>query len=125
MAYEKQVWQTGDIVDSEKLNHIEEGIENTNPLIVEQMENGISASYEDLTYALSKGQLPFLKYVSVLGEFSIYHLAHLSSDAQLGHYTAIFAGADSSGSYDTLLFESDSPEESMETPEEVEPGPLM
>ena len=27
MAYEKNTWKTGDIVTSEKLNHIEEGIE--------------------------------------------------------------------------------------------------
>ena len=30
MAYEKNTWKTGDIVTSAKLNHIEEGIENTN-----------------------------------------------------------------------------------------------
>lgn len=28
MAYEKQVWECGDVVTAEKLNHIEEGIES-------------------------------------------------------------------------------------------------
>lgn len=29
MSYEKQTWQTGDIITAEKLNHIEDGIEKT------------------------------------------------------------------------------------------------
>lgn len=28
MAYEKQTWDTGDVITAEKLNHIEAGIEN-------------------------------------------------------------------------------------------------
>lgn len=28
MAYEKQTWNTGDVITAEKLNHIETGIEN-------------------------------------------------------------------------------------------------
>lgn len=37
MSYEKQTWTTGDIITAEKLNHIENGIENSNnsnPLII-------------------------------------------------------------------------------------------
>lgn len=26
MAYEKQTWQTGDVITADKLNHIEDGI---------------------------------------------------------------------------------------------------
>ncbi len=29
MAYEKQTWQTGDVITQEKLNHMEEGIEDS------------------------------------------------------------------------------------------------
>lgn len=28
MAYEKQTWNTGDVITEEKLNHIEDGIAN-------------------------------------------------------------------------------------------------
>lgn len=34
MAYNKTTWQTGDIVTSEKLNNIENGIANAGPLVV-------------------------------------------------------------------------------------------
>ena len=33
MAYEKTTWQSGDVVTSEKLNNIENGIANREPLI--------------------------------------------------------------------------------------------
>ena len=29
MAYEKQTWQNGDTITAEKLNHMEDGIENS------------------------------------------------------------------------------------------------
>ena len=31
MAYTKQTWQTGEVITADKLNHIEDGIENNNP----------------------------------------------------------------------------------------------
>lgn len=30
MAYEKQIWENGDVITADKLNHIEDGIENNN-----------------------------------------------------------------------------------------------
>lgn len=32
MAYEKNNWQTGDVITKEKLNHMEEGISNAGNL---------------------------------------------------------------------------------------------
>ena len=34
MSYEKQTWTTGDIIMAEKLNHMENGIKNNGPLVV-------------------------------------------------------------------------------------------
>ena len=34
MSYEKQTWTTGDTITAEKLNHMENGIENNGPLVV-------------------------------------------------------------------------------------------
>ena len=40
MSYEKQTWTTGDTITAEKLNHIENGIENNGTLVVNAVESG-------------------------------------------------------------------------------------
>ena len=48
MAYTKNTWVTGDIVTSEKLNHMEDGIENGNSALICRLESG--SSYLDKTF---------------------------------------------------------------------------
>ena len=40
MSYEKQTWTTGDTITAEKLNHMEDGIENNGTLVVNAVESG-------------------------------------------------------------------------------------
>ena len=39
MSYEKQTWTTGDTITAEKLNHMEDGIENNGTLVVNAVES--------------------------------------------------------------------------------------
>lgn len=61
MSYEKQTWANGDIITANKLNHIEDGIENSekNTLIVnvDATQNPITAdkTYDELLSALQNG----------------------------------------------------------------------
>ena len=49
MSYEKQTWTTGDTITAEKLNHMENGIENNGPLVVNVTESEIEEDGELLT----------------------------------------------------------------------------
>lgn len=62
MAYDKNTWQSGDVVTSAKLNNIENGIANTNGKITAtESEEAVtlSASYNDVVAMLGNGVIPF------------------------------------------------------------------
>ena len=40
MAYEKQTWNSGDIITADKLNHIEDGISNMLPIVIATITRG-------------------------------------------------------------------------------------
>lgn len=44
MAYEKQTWQTGDVITQEKLNHMEDGIGKTGVSIIKIFESDVTVS---------------------------------------------------------------------------------
>ena len=57
MAYEKQTWQTGDVVTAEKLNHLENGIADTNTMIINVSEQGVmDKTWLEIHTALSLGK---------------------------------------------------------------------
>ena len=63
MAYDKNTWQSGDVVTSAKLNNIENGIANCNGAIAMTENDGfytLQASYNDLLAMLDNGVLPFV-----------------------------------------------------------------
>ena len=51
MAYTKNTWNTGDVVTSEKLNHIEDGITNSESVLV---VGGVSVDEGSITGTLDK-----------------------------------------------------------------------
>lgn len=79
MAYEKQVWNCGDTITADKMNHIEDGIENagggsTEPLILEEVSSSTrdnctiytyNATWEEVYQAFHAGRSIF---VSVDGD---------------------------------------------------------
>ena len=76
MAYEKQTWETGDIITADKLNHIEDGIENS--------ENGYECTKEEtvvfegtLTVNSATGSFYFVNFTpteSFNSEFVVVNL---------------------------------------------------
>ena len=68
MAYEKTTWQSGDIVTSEKLNNIENGVANANNFVVlsltidESTGNiPLGKSYNDLMAYYNNNTLVYIK----------------------------------------------------------------
>lgn len=70
MAYEKNTWQSGDVVTSAKLNNIENGIANCNGAISVTVEGStitLSASYNDILNMISAGVVPFIIFKNADG----------------------------------------------------------
>lgn len=56
MAYEKQTWTTGEVITQEKLNHMEDGIENAYELpAVTETDNGKVLGVENGQFGLVNG----------------------------------------------------------------------
>ena len=56
MAYEKQTWQTGDVITQEKLNHMEDGIEDAYELpAVTETDNGKVLGVENGAWSVVNG----------------------------------------------------------------------
>ena len=75
MAYEKQTWECGEVISAEKLNHIEDGIEEASqggsvePMIVRAIDDqSISTITLDKTFGEIK--TAFLSGVSVIIDIS-------------------------------------------------------
>lgn len=58
MAYTKNTWQTGDIVSSQKLNHMEDGIADAGGVMVINDVNGtLDKTWQEIYDAMSAGKL--------------------------------------------------------------------
>ena len=57
MAYEKNTWQTGDVVTAAKLNNMENGIADANTMIINVSEQGVmDKTWLEIHTALSLGK---------------------------------------------------------------------
>lgn len=57
MAYEKNTWQTGDVVTAAKLNNMENGIADANTMIINVSEQGVmDKTWLEIHTALSSGK---------------------------------------------------------------------
>ena len=90
MAYTPTTWETGDVITSQKLNKIENGVANTNPLIVTQtsMNNvtRLDRTVQQIYDAIISGRPVYFKY-SYGGEFSNFSgQLHLAPITTVYHY---------------------------------------
>lgn len=75
MAYEKQTWVTGEVITEEKLNHIEDGIEEAaqsgGALIVNAVVQGdndvLDKNFAEIYEALHNGTPVYIKNISEVG----------------------------------------------------------
>ena len=90
MAYEKQTWQCGETITADKLNHMEDGIEEccsgggSAPLIVEVVEytptcepgctpitgEALSATWQDMKDAIDEGRNVYLSHTQLIDEIN-------------------------------------------------------
>ena len=57
MTYEVQEWHPGDIITAEKLNHIEEGIVNSEFLDIEIVGTEVQATWQEIYDAMNNNRL--------------------------------------------------------------------
>lgn len=129
MAYEKQVWNTGDIITKDKLNHIENGIKNGENLILsitteEREENGfhivkyiLNATYNEMINTIRNGGfLGILATIEEDGTFA-YEFSAVpkgmepfqvidseSAGMPLGYYFPYEIGNEDTGYFARLLY---------------------
>lgn len=60
MAYQVQEWHPGDIITAEKLNHIEEGIVNSEFLDIEIVGTEVQATWQEIYDAMNNNRLVIL-----------------------------------------------------------------
>ena len=55
MSYTKQTWQNGDVITAEKLNHMEDGIADSNMLVIHATYSEEGDEYNtDITFSTAK-----------------------------------------------------------------------
>lgn len=92
MAYDKYTWQTGEVITQEKLNHMEDGIENAYELpAVTETDNGKVLGVENGQFGLVNGCLssdgfPFIARKTLIKD-------HMD-DAKFGTYKQTVDSAD-------------------------------
>ena len=98
MAYEKNTWQTGDVVTAAKLNNMENGIADAlaiNVYTAEYIGETLTAgfSFNDLIDDMENHILPVIFVVQEGDHGYFYHLATVGHwDEDDPPYTAIFVG---------------------------------
>ena len=64
MAYTKNTWETGDIVSSQKLNHMEDGIADAYEVMVINDNNGaLDKTWQEIYDAMAQGKLCVVRRV--------------------------------------------------------------
>ena len=99
MAYEKTTWQTGDIVTAQKLNHLEQGVEGVEPLIIPLDNSSLGCTWQEIADAFISGRTCVLDVASASTVISIY------CEQEQPSYEISFRGDG-----DDLVFQTDSPD---------------
>ena len=88
MAYTKNTWADGDVVTSEKLNHMEDGIANAGGvMVINDTDNGLDKTWQEIYDAMAQGKLCAAIYNSGNPETGISINILLSAYAFGGTYT--------------------------------------
>lgn len=92
MAYTKNTWADGDIVTSEKLNHMEDGIANTGGLVVAiDWDETLQTSILDKTWQEIHDAFPFVAIVdSESGQAAQFVTEVLYDDRGGGYFVRSF-----------------------------------
>lgn len=109
MAYNKTTWASGDVVTSEKLNHIEDGIAGAGALVLTFDTLNMGAISE----AVRQGR-PCIMYSDAMeGDAEGVSLAYVTSvlhDAVAGKYIVTLALCNTDGTVSPIQLASDTPD---------------
>ena len=65
MAYTKNTWKTGDIVSSQKLNHMEDGIANAGGfMVINSTDNTLDKTWQEIHDAMAANTFCVIKKVA-------------------------------------------------------------
>lgn len=103
MSYEKHTWETGETITAEKLNHIEDGVAESEGGVVlitgtsDGSEEGVvlNASYNDLLSFVNNGVIPIIKISNENSDSTLVFLAPVS--------LLVYDATASSGNYKVQL----------------------
>ena len=103
MAYEKNNWQSGDVVTSAKLNHMEDGIASGGVMVIRGTVEGsnttLNKTWQEIYDAMHNGILcVYLKEVESISAVTFYVIVSVYQDEVVpGGPIAYSVDADSSG----------------------------
>ena len=104
MAYTKNTWTDGDIVTSEKLNHMEDGIANAGSLVVGiAWDETLQTSILDKTWREIYDALPFVTVVNSEDvSAQLYYVSEVAiDDRQGGCFVRCFSPSNDQFVFDT------------------------
>lgn len=117
MSYEKQTWETGDVITAAKLNNMEDGIDDK--LIVTMLDNStgeLDASYADMLAAWNaKKQVLLSRQITTPTEMVLHEsLVLCNLYIQNSTYTAVFGSINyMNGSFVGVFFNASTESEHM------------
>lgn len=82
MAYTPTVWQNGDVITAEKLNNIENGIENSNStlIVTEDSEYALDKTYTEIKTAINNGTPVYVKTSFTENTAALYPITTVAED---------------------------------------------
>ena len=90
MSYEKHTWETGETITAEKLNNLENGVENANILIVTDNSFILSHTWNEIYQAMSLGIPVYFKAgsnsVTLIDAIRYYLVNNASHHLEYGWY---------------------------------------
>jgi len=89
MAYTKTTWTDGDIVTSEKLNHMEDGIANSGVMVINDTDGTLDKTWQEIHDAMEANTFCVIKKaVQVIGNSGVhnYLVTEAMNDGIAGSY---------------------------------------
>ena len=96
MAYTKNTWETGDIVSSQKLNHMEDGIAGAyEVMVINESTDGIfDKTWQEIYDAMAQGKMCVVRVVGETTEEGITNNTVTSAFSSEGKYMVVIGGSE-------------------------------